>query len=353
MPFSNDLVKILLASFTSLVVTLFILPRLASIALKIGLLDYPTSKRKVHKTPKPLVGGIGMIIGVLAGSLAFSSFQGLRGFYMAVAILGVIGFLDDFREISYRYKFAAQIIAAGLMIYVSNVVLLSFGDLLSFGPLNLGILAVPVTIFATVGVINAVNMIDGLDGLAGGVSLIAFMSFAILAFINGQPELGFLSFIIAGALLGFLRHNWNPSKLFMGDAGSLFLGFSLAFMSIAITQKENSGVPPVAALLILAVPIVDTLTIMTKRMIKGRSPFYADKYHMHHILMRLGLGKVNAVKAILFLSAIFSVIAISGTVFGLPDYYLFLIFILYFAIHFTASFYIKAMVKMKGMGGQT
>lgn len=340
--------KIFLTFLTSLIVTLFILPRLSNIASKIGLMDYPDNSRKVHSTPKPLIGGLGMIIGISFSCLLFFPVSELRGFFAGVITLGIVGFFDDFRELNHRLKFVAQIIASIIMVYFSQTVLQSFGDLFSFGPINLGILAIPLTIFSTVGVINAINMVDGLDGLAGGLSLIAFISFAVLSYINSQTELMLLSVVLSGAVVAFLRYNWLPSKLFMGDAGSLSIGFSLAFLSIAITQKNNSLVPPVAALMILAVPIVDTLTIMIKRVLKGKNPFYADKNHLHHILLKFGLDKKDAVKVILLLAGVFSTIALIGTIFKVPDYYLFLIFFLYFIIYFITSFYLKDMLRFKG-----
>lgn len=339
--------KISLTFLTSLIVTLFILPRLSNIASKIGLMDYPDNSRKVHSTPKPLIGGLGMIIGISFSCLLFFPVSELRGFFAGVITLGIVGFLDDFRELHHRLKFVAQILASAFMIFFSKTVLLSFGDILSFGPINLGIFTIPMTIFCTVGVINAINMIDGLDGLAGGVSLTGFVAFAILAYLNHQTELVLLSLASGGAVAGFLRYNWHPSRLFMGDSGSLFLGFSLAFLSIAITQTNDSCVPPAAPLLILAVPIVDTITIMIKRILNGKNPFVADKYHFHHIFLRFGLDKKATLTVILFLSAILSSTAIIGTILKVPECYLFFIFIGYFVLYFTSSFYIKEMLKFK------
>ena len=338
--------KIALTFLTSLMVALFILPRLSHIALKIGLLDYP-GKRKVHASPTPLVGGLGMIIGLSFSSFLFIPLSNLRGFYAGIIMLVIAGFLDDFRELNHRWRFVAQAVAAVFMVYFSQVVLLSFGDLFSVGPIDLGLFAIPVTVFCAVGVINAINMIDGLDGLAGGVSLIAFISFAVLAYMNNQHELMFLSIALSGAVIGFLKYNWPPSKLFMGDAGSFCLGFSLAFLSIAITQKEGSLVPPMAALLILSVPIADTVTVMVRRIIKGRSPFLADKSHLHHLLLKFGLDKGSAVKTILFISAVLSSLGIIGTLLDVPDYYLFLLFSIYCLSQFLSSFYIREIVRLK------
>lgn len=346
---SNNILILLKASFIfigAVLITSLLLPRLADIASKIGLLDYP-NKRKIHYIPKPLVGGLGIMMGIFIVSAWFIHKEYLTGYFIGVSLLFITGFIDDYKELGHRWKFLMQIAASLMFVYLSDIRLLSFGDLLSFGQLNLGNLCVPITIFCTVGVINAINMIDGMDGLSGGVSLAAFVSFAVLAYINNQTELMLLSIAFSGAIIAFLRYNWHPSKLFMGDTGTTTIGFSLCFLSIAITQKDNSHVPPVAPLLILALPIADTVTIMIKRMLQGKNPFRADKYHLHHIMLRVGITKKNTVRLILFLSAGLSSAALLGTVFHLPDYYLFSIFSVYFLAYFIASFYIKDMFKLK------
>lgn len=307
-------------------------------------MDSPDGYRKVHNVPKPLVGGLGMLIVVSLSSVLFvppSDFN-LRGYYSAVILLGIVGFLDDFTDLHYKWKFIAQILAATIMIHYSKNSLLSFGNILSFGAIEFGIFVAPITIFCTIGIVNAINMIDGLDGLAGGISLISFISFAILAYIGKQFELMLLSIALAGTILGFLRYNWYPSKIFMGDAGSFFLGFSLAFLSIAITQtRSDDFIPPVAALLILAVPIVDTLTVLFRRVIKGKNPFSADRNHFHHILLKFKLDVKSVVKIILFISIIFSFFGVIGTVFKIPDYYMFLLFSIYFLLYFLVSCFVE------------
>ncbi|MFO8077584.1 MAG: MraY family glycosyltransferase, partial [Thermoplasmatota archaeon] len=158
--------------------------------------------------------------------------------------------MDDLKGVGHWPKFLAQIIAASLLIYFSNSVLVNFGDLLGMGTIAIESqwLAYGLTVLGVVGVINSVNMIDGLDGLAGGVSFIAFISFAFQASLAQQPVLMLLCLAFAGALLGFLRFNWSPSLLFMGDAGSICLGFALCYMALALTQGEGSQVRPVSAL---------------------------------------------------------------------------------------------------------
>lgn len=321
-----------LAFLTSLAAALFVMPRLAHIASRIGLMDYP-DERKVHKNPKPLVGGIGIVMALSVSSILFIPIANLRGFYAGLIMLIIFGFLDDYKEITHRWKFVAQALSAIFIIYLSETVIMSFGDIFSFGPVNSGVLAVPATIFCVVGVINSLNMIDGLDGLAGGIALIAFASFAALSHINGQQELFLLSVAFAGAVAGFLRYNFPVSHIFMGDAGSLSLGFTLAFLSVAVTQEQGGIVAPVAALMVLAVPVIDTVTVMARRMIKGKNPFHADKTHIHHILMRKGFSKNQSVMIILAISACFSVAAVGGTALRIPDYYLFLLFAVYFVFN--------------------
>ncbi|UCG77267.1 MAG: undecaprenyl/decaprenyl-phosphate alpha-N-acetylglucosaminyl 1-phosphate transferase [Nitrospirota bacterium] len=348
--FSGFIFEMLFVLMTSWLITQMILPRLSNIASKIGLMDHP-EMRKMHDEPKPLVGGIGIVTGVAISSLLFVPLMNFRGFYAGIVLLLIAGFLDDFKELDHKWKFIVQIVAVGLMIHFSNAVIYSFGDLVSYGPITFKRLGLFVTVFAAIGVINSINMIDGLDGLAGGVSLIAFLSFALLALIDNNPALVLLSFAFCGALVAFLAYNWSPASLFMGDAGSISLGFALTFVAITITQGEASNIPPVAPLLILAVPIVDTLTVMLRRMLKGKSAFEPDTSHIHHILLRLGISKERAVLMILGINLIFSAIAVAGVMMGIPEHYMFTIFVLYFVAYFITSFYRKRIIKYRMSNG--
>lgn len=334
--------RTILAFLTAFFATLFVLPKIANIAYRIGLVDHP-NERKVHKTPRPLVGGIGIMISATFSSLIFIPLSGLRGYFLGVSVLLLVGFFDDFKEIGHRQKFLAQILATALLINFSKVGLESFGDLFGLGDLDLSgsrLVVWAVTVFCVVGVINAINMIDGLDGLAGGVSFLAFLSFAVHASLIGNQPLMLLNLALAGATLAFLKFNWTPASLFMGDAGSLCLGFSLAFMSLALTQGEGATLSPVVPLLILAVPITDTVAVMLKRIVRGESPFKPDQYHMHHIFLRYGMGRVSVVKAILFISALLCALSLLGPIFQLADYSLFLIYLAYFTVYVLSSIYI-------------
>lgn len=332
----TELLIFLIPFFT----TLFLLPRFASIAAELGLVDHP-NRRKMHGVAKPLVGGLGMSLGVAFGCLLFLPLTNMRGYYAGAILLVVIGFFDDFREVHHRMKFVAEVLSALLVISFSNISLHTFGDLLHIRTINFPAFAVPMTVIGFVGVINAINMIDGVDGLAGGISLIAFIAFACLAYLDNHRDLMLLSIAHAGVLVAFMRYNWHPSRLFMGDAGSLFLGFSAAFLSVAVTQEPNSSARPVAPLLILAIPIVDTLTVMARRLMKGKSPFHPDRTHLHHVLLRFGFSKQQTVAIILCMTAAFSSIALAGTLLDFPEYYLFFLFLSYFFIYFISSFFIK------------
>lgn len=344
-------VQIVPAFLLSFSITYLILPLLARISFRVGLLDHP-GRRKVHGSPMPLVGGIGMMAGVLAGCLILIPFEHLRGFYAGVLTLLVIGVHDDYRDLSQQCKFAGQILAALCIIYLNNTVLFSFGDLLSFGPIVFDRASVLLTVFSIVGVINAMNLIDGVDGLAGGVSLVAFSSFAVLAFLDGRTELVALNTACAGACAAFLRYNWHPSSLFMGDAGSLTLGFALTFSAISLTQTSRSTVPPVAPLLILSVPIVDTLTVMVKRYFRKKSFFHADRTHLHHIFLRFGVDERSTAAAIIFMTAVFSTVAVAGTFFRVPEHYLFAVFMAYAGSYFAGSFAVKRFYRARRRSGR-
>ena len=338
--------KAILIFLVALFSALFVLPKLSEIATRIGLLDQP-NQRKMHTIPKPLVGGIGMMISATFSSLLFVPLAGLRGFFAGLSVLLLIGFLDDFKEMGHRQKFLAQISACILLIYFSKTTLVSFGNLLGMGDIIVPWVWLTwlTTIFCVVGVINAMNLIDGLDGLAGGISFAAFMLFAAHASLADNTTYLYLNLAFAGAVLGFLRFNWSPASLFMGDAGSLCIGFTLAFMSISMTQGTEPLTRPITPLLILAVPIVDTLTIMTKRVIKGGSPFQADRHHLHHIFLRHGLSRELTTKLIIGLSLLLGSLSFLGPYCKLPDYILFTVFSIYFILYFSLSFYILQLMR--------
>jgi UDP-GlcNAc:undecaprenyl-phosphate GlcNAc-1-phosphate transferase len=304
----------------------------------------PDNNRKVHLVPKPLVGGLGIVAGVLVVMMLFFPFGKYIGLILSILMILVVGVLDDRFDISFKWRFVVQIVAtANAMYFFPGMHLRSFGNLLGFGPVETGLLVVPLTIFCVLGVINAINMIDGLDGLAGTLSFVAFSTFAVFAWINHTPSLMLICLAFAGAIGAFLRFNWYPSKLFMGDAGSMTLGFVLAFFAIELSQKPGGSVSPVAALFVLAVPITDTVTVMSKRMMKGKSPFEPDKTHFHHLLKMMGFSHAGVVIIMLGLSMVFSSVAVLATIMRVPDYVLFALYAAWFVLYFVSS------LKMNGI----
>ena len=311
---------------------------LTSSASKLKLFDQPDNDRKVHTDAKPLVGGLGIVAGVMVTMLLFFPVVKYISLMFSILLILGIGVLDDRYDISFKLRFLAQIAATAItMSYFRGMHLNSFGNLFGFGPLETGMLMIPVTIFCVLGVINAMNMIDGLDGLAGTISLIAFSGFAYLAWLNDMPSFTLLGLTFAGALASFLKFNWYPSKLFMGDAGSMTLGFVLAFFSIEITQHPNGMVPPVAALLVLAVPVTDTLVVMARRVMRKKSPFEPDKTHMHHMLHKMGFGHDGVTIIMGSLSIFFTALAIISTVLMVPDYIVFGFYLCWFVLFWMSS----------------
>lgn len=322
-----------------------VLPILAGIATRAGMVDHP-GLRKVHYRPVPLVGGIGMALAVLLTGWFMVLLDGMEYFMAGMLIMLAVGIIDDLRGMGHRVRFLIQAMAIFVIAVPGGLRLMSFGDLLGLGDINVGALSLPVTLFCCIGVINAVNMSDGLDALAGGIALIAFSAFALMAGLNGQTALVVLCVAFCGAIVGFLFYNFRNASIFMGDAGSLSLGFSLAYLSLAVTQGEQCVVRPMASLLILAVPITDTIIIMTNRALAGKSPFHADKMHLHHILMRVGFGKTTAVLIMLALTVAFALIAWVGESYGIQEKYLFLLYMTYFFSCFAISRKLRKFYRM-------
>lgn len=340
-PFARYTGVYLVALAISYVMIMF----LASHAERLGFIDHPDGRRKIHTVAKPLVGGIGIITGVLITMLLFMPLWQNLGLIIAILMIGAVGAVDDRHDVSFKIRFLVQTGATASIMFFGGTVLHSFGDLLGLGTIETGMLAWPITLFCVLGVINAVNMTDGLDGLAGGTSLVAFSAFGMLAWLNSQPELTYISIAFVGALAAFLRFNWHPSKLFMGDAGSMSLGFVLAFFAIEVTQKSGGIVSPAAALLVLALPITDTITVMVKRVLKGQSPFHPDKTHLHHVIKAMGFNHRKVVMVIIAATTISSSIAIIGTLVGFPDYLFFTIYLLCFSVYFAASYKLRAIYR--------
>jgi UDP-GlcNAc:undecaprenyl-phosphate GlcNAc-1-phosphate transferase len=282
----------------ALLITIAMTPVLSLLAVHFKVaVDLP-GERKVHTLPVPRIGGIAMTVGAFVPLLYWLRADHFVIAYLAAAsILVAFGMLDDLFDISPRFKFLGQIIATLVIILAGDVQIRSLGMLLPDGYLLPGLIALPLTLLAIVGATNAINLSDGLDGLAGGICLLIFAAIGCLAYLEGNQAIGLIALALSGVLFGFLRFNTHPASIFMGDAGSQFLGFSAASLSIYLTQTTPT-LSPVLPLILLGFPVLDTLTVMITRISKGISPFSADKNHFHHHLMSLGLHHAESVLVI-------------------------------------------------------
>lgn len=294
---------------TALITTLVLIPPISRLAINIGKLDQP-DERKVHLNGTPRLGGIAIFLAFILPVLLFSKLDSqTRGLMAGAVIIFMTGLYDDLVGISPRKKFAGQFLAALAVVIIGDLRLTDVGDLLGTGKITLGIFSIPFTVVAIVGVTNAVNLLDGLDGLAGGVTAIAAVTFGLLALLTGNYQLLLMTTALVGALLGFLKYNTHPARIFMGDSGSLLLGYCLAVFAVMLTTS-GGAIPAVTPLTILAVPIVDTIIVMVKRLRDGRSLFSPDNKHIHHRLLGIGFGHQATVVLIYILSYLLAIIAV-------------------------------------------
>ncbi len=288
--------------FTALVVSMAVIPLMIRSAPWLGMLDYPDS-RKVHVAPIPRVGGVGIIVGSLIPIFLWIPLdESLRAYLFGSIVLLVFGAWDDSRTLNPYVKFIGQFIAVFAVVYYGDVYIASL-PFMDLAPLPVAI-AKPFTVFAIVGMINALNVSDGLDGLAGGISILSLSGIAYLAFLaDGYVTISIIVAILGG-VLGFLRYNTYPARVFMGDGGSQFLGFTLGFLAVLLTQKVNPALSPSVPVLFLGLPVIDMLVVIAQRLYYGINPFAATKHHIHHRLLDLGFDHYEAVIMIYLLQAL-------------------------------------------------
>lgn len=281
-----DTIKYLTPLVTAVAISMALIPLMARFATRLGLIDRPNS-RKVHIDPIPRVGGIGIIGGSLISIGLLVPMDPLMYAYLIGSlILFVFGVWDDRNEIGHYVKFAGQFIAALVVVLYGDLYVRSF-PFIPDGELPPAI-GIPFTVIAIMGMINAINHSDGLDGLAGGESLISVAAIAFLAHFAGGDTASIIALALIGGIFGFLRFNTYPAKVFMGDSGSQFLGFTLAFLVILLTQQIDNTLSPAVALLLLGLPIVDIIAVFVIRMRSGMHWFRASRNHIHHRLLDLG-----------------------------------------------------------------
>lgn len=273
-------------------VTMALIPPLIRTAERWQFVDLPDD-RKVHKYAVPRVGGIAMAIGAIVPLLLWPGERALSGLLAGAAVIVAFGVWDDRKNLDYRIKFLGQFIGAVTAVTVGGLTLqfFPFSDTHAIA----AYISIPLSIIFLIATTNAVNLSDGLDGLAGGTSLISLAGIAILGFFANDVMVVLMALAVIGSILGFLRFNTHPAKIFMGDGGSQFLGFALGVLSLLLTQRSGSIYSPVLPLLVLGLPLLDTAMVMVQRVAAGRSPFAPDKNHIHHKLLTLGASHHEAV----------------------------------------------------------
>ena len=312
------------------------------VAIEIGLVDKPC-ERKQHSGHIPLIGGISIFLAVLAASLLWlPNTLELRMYLIASAMMVFIGALDDKFDLRVRVRIVGQIIIASLMIYGVGGYISNLGNLFGFGDVTLDSVGIVFTYIGIIVVINAYNMIDGIDGLIGSLSINTFTSIAILFIMNGQTAYLSYPLILATATVPYLMYNlgffeklFNKEckKIFMGDAGSMFVGLSVIWLLTMGTQGEHASFRPVTALWICAIPLMDMLAIVVRRYKNGKSPFKPDRDHLHHILQRAGLTSGQTLVAISSAAAVMSVIGLAGEYFNVTESVMLFGFIALFIIY--------------------
>lgn len=304
----NQLLLIFLFAFG---LSLILTPIAIKIAPKIGAVDIPKDNRRMHTKPMPRFGGMAVFIGTIAAMLAFMPLDTrVIGIIVSGSLIYLIGIIDDLKGMPAKVKLVGQIVCA-VILFIFSVRISGIANPFGDGYLEFPIiLSLIITVMWIVGITNTVNLIDGLDGLAGGISIIAAICIACTASLAGYHEVipGLLA--LAGGALGFLPYNFNPAKIFMGDGGSLFLGFMLAALSVMTPVKGATIFAMVIPILVLAIPIFDTAFAILRRLINKRPIMEADKGHLHHRIMAVGLGQKKTVLTLYCISATMGVAAI-------------------------------------------
>lgn len=296
---------IILSFIASLLLVILGMPSLIRLAIQKNLLDEPSEDRKVHTRSVPRLGGVLIFIGTMVTTSIFVQPTGEEAVAFlrmgaAATILFFLGLKDDLYVIDPLKKLAVQIVVGGTLILGGGFMIDDFSGLFGLSTISLGV-AIPFSFFVYIVVVNAVNLIDGVDTLAGGYGFLVAISCALWFHLTGQPNFAILCLALAGSLAGFILFNISPARIFMGDSGSLLLGMFIYVMATSIMATPAAQIPevwahrsmPVLAMTMLSYPLVDTLRIFTLRILQGRSPLSADRNHLHHRLLKLGLNHLQ------------------------------------------------------------
>ncbi len=322
MPLDNQLIAyVALALLAALVISFLMTPVVKTFAYKVGAVDVPKDARRMHKIPIPRLGGLAIFIGFMVSVLVLGNVRGngqMQSILLGSVIIVVLGVVDDIMALPAMLKFVVQI-AAALIPALNGVVIQAFSNPNIFSDSLywvLGPLSVPFTVLWIVAITNAVNLIDGLDGLANGVSAISATTMLVIALLASEAQVAIVMAALVGACVGFMPYNLNPAKMFMGDTGATFLGYILATMSIQGLFKFYAVISFAVPFLILGLPIFDTAFAFIRRIAHGQSPMHADRGHIHHRLIDMGLNQKQAVATLYVISAMLGLSAVVLTTGG-------------------------------------
>ena len=342
-----DFIALISPLILSLFIALIFMPLVIRFSTLMNIVDMP-GQRKVHDSPVPTLGGLAFSIAFVITCMVFMPYDHLLyGLLAGLIVIMTIGLIDDLYHLEPWIKFIAEILASLLFIMISGFSIKSFGSLFTADVLTTGRFHIPVTVFCMIGVMNAWNMIDGLDGLAAGVSIIAAVFVAYLAWQCQVNEVVIILLALIGSVAGFLFFNKHPARIYMGDIGSLVLGYVLSAMCIVTVNFRSCDEPvaPVSMAILMGLPIVDAIRVMSLRLLSGHSPFLADNTHLHHNLMAIGLTHKYVVYCIYLLMASCGILALVLS--QLPEFIQFYIGSCYALLIFGSVFLLRK-IKDKG-----
>ena len=306
------LAQVLVSLVAALVMSFAATPLVKVFAQRVGAMDVPKDDRRMHDHPIPRLGGLAMFLGFLLSTLLFAEIDvQVRGMLLGCVVVVTAGVIDDITPLKWWVKLLLQLAAAGIAVaHGIRIEVFTNPNVFSEGWLILGWLAVPITVMWIVLVTNSVNLIDGLDGLAVGVSGIGSVPMLVIALLVSEGNVAVIMAALAGACIGFIPYNLNPAKIFAGDTGALLLGYVLSTMSVMGLFKTYAIVSFLLPFLVLALPIFDTLFAIIRRIIHGQNPMHADRGHVHHRLIDMGLSQKQAVAILYCVSTVFGLSAV-------------------------------------------
>lgn len=308
-------------------------------AYRVGLVDKANS-RKNHKGEIPLVGGVAICVTVIHYLYLNPIFPENNEVYMlSIALLTLVGALDDRFDVSFKIRIVIQIGVSLMMINYTGIQINDLGNLFGFGHIQIEYLGIALTVLAVVGAINAFNMVDGIDGLLGGLSIVTFTGFAILMGLYDDYNKVYICLLFVVSMIPYILMNLGligkTRKVFMGDAGSMMIGFTVIWLLLSASQDMSSEhhLRSVTCLWLIALPLMDMASIMIRRIKKGRSPFKPDREHLHHLFEKMGFSPVQSLLLICFAASIFAGVGIVGEIYNVPEHYMFYSFIVVFVIY--------------------